>query len=180
MAELKQNADGSLGIYSETEGFEVARFGGPKNPLAGGTSSSSGSAPSSGFNARGVTRIKVPLFNSTTNVTGGMGLWISPFNEPILVGPAYLDFVVGQTTTGGISVGTSPLAAGIPALGNNLIDSFAYPGGSATTIATSVDSKGTNGANLRRMAPGDAVVVTSITTAFLTAQINLYFDITKE
>lgn len=184
MAEFKQNPDGSIAVMSESEGLEIARFGGMKNPVASTNGSSVLAAATAIPNHRGEQRLKFNLFNGTAGITAANLLWVNNLDGDIIVEKTTLVVTTGQDVSCSISVGVGTLSAGIEAKGafNTLIDSWVYNGASAANnanaIANNIDDHGTNGKSRQYLKVGD-VLGAQANRSLLTASISLYVEYTK-
>jgi hypothetical protein len=106
--DLKQFADGSMGIYSDLEGAELFRVGGPKSPTS--------STP----NFRNGSWLKLNA-NGGTDTAGGLTSWQNNLGYDIIVTGFVLDVTTvataactasfGQTATSGVTSATTFLSA---------------------------------------------------------------------
>lgn len=129
MANLKQYPDGSLGIYSDAEGIDVARFGGPRTPTA--------SAP----NFRGGSTLKLPVAGPT-DTAGGLLAWLNNLGYDIIVQGASLDVTTASSAACTVSIGQ---AAGATTLDATFISGQTVATAGQFAKATPVAKKVTNG-----------------------------------
>jgi hypothetical protein len=92
MASLKQNADGSLSIFSELEGKDVLRAGGP--------AVASAAAP----NFRPGSTLKFPVAGPT-DTAGALGAWQNNLGHDILVTGCFLDVTTQSAGACTVSIG---------------------------------------------------------------------------
>lgn len=92
MASLKQNADGSLSIYSEAEQKDVMRAGGP--------AVASAAAP----NFRPGSTLKFPIAGPT-DTAGALGAWQNNLGHDILVTGCFLDVTTQSAGACTVSIG---------------------------------------------------------------------------
>jgi hypothetical protein len=102
MAELRQNPDGSMSIYSEQTGIEAMRAGGAKSvggPGAGGSTAE--------FRPGGT--IKLGPYAGLVATTGGaIGAWTNTLPYDIIVTSAYFDVTTVSTGAANLTVGQTP------------------------------------------------------------------------
>jgi hypothetical protein len=103
MASLKQNADGSVSIFSELEGIDVMRAGGPKTPTA------------SNPNFRPGSYLKWQI-NGPTDTAGALGSWQNTLGYDIIVTGVCLD--VTTQSAGACTVSVGQAANGTSLSGN--------------------------------------------------------------
>ena len=92
MANLKQNPDGSVSIFSEREGIDVLRAGGPKAPTA------------SNPNYRPGSYLKWQI-NGPTDTAGALGSWQNNLGYDILVTGVAIDVTTQSAGACTVSVG---------------------------------------------------------------------------
>ena len=92
MASLKQNADGSLSIFSELEGIDVLRAGGPAAPTPAAAN----------FRPGGVIKWKI---NGPTDTPGALGSWQNTLGYDIIALSATLDVTTQSAGACTVSVG---------------------------------------------------------------------------
>lgn len=79
MAELKQNPDGSLSIYRESDSAVMIRSGGPKTPQPSTMSAAGSPSTASGASYTSNLVAQIPVAALTTaNLTGGAVNWTNP------------------------------------------------------------------------------------------------------
>ena len=92
MASLKQNADGSLSIYSDAEQKDVFRAGGPAVATA--------AAP----NFRPGSYLKWQI-NGPTDTAGALGSWQNNLGYDIMITGAFIDVTTQSAGACGVNVG---------------------------------------------------------------------------
>lgn len=155
MADLVQNADGSLSVRNEIEGTDLGRWGGPKTPSA--------ATPRYG----GVKTVKIPL--SAVDAAAGIFTWTN--NEPAAVIVTKVTVDVTTASTGACSISIGQAATAI--LSNNLIDTL-----SVATAGSfdNITDKGTNGKSRQRVAVGQLVTGSTASGASAGLAGNVYID----
>jgi hypothetical protein len=155
--DLRQYPDGSLGVWSGTEGLDVMRLGGPKTPTV-----------ATGCAYRGQTVAKIPLGTAAGN--GGVVSW-QPSNANIdyIVEQVIVDITAAQAGQT-VSIGT---AANGSTSSANLIDTLST---AATGTFDNVTDKGTNGKSRQRLTAGQFITATASGTPASLAG-NLYVTI---
>lgn len=101
MAEFKQNADGSIGVYAEAAGNEVARFGGPKSVAGPGAGVSTAEYRAG--------KIKIGPFAGLVATTGGaIGAWTNNLSYDIVILASAFDVTTVSTGAANLTVGQTP------------------------------------------------------------------------
>lgn len=146
MANIQQKGDGSTSLYSDIEGLDLARFGGPKTPAA--ATVGLGSAK-----YRGATVAVVPLSAAAGN--GGVLAWRPDRNDiDHIIGQVVIDITTlqaGQTASFGTATNATTSSA-------NLIDTLAI---SATGQFDNITDKSTNGKSRQRLVAGQYITGTA-------------------
>jgi len=101
MANIRQNPDGSLGIFADAEGVEVARFGGP--------STASVAVPK----FRGTVTAAIPVVGPT-DTAGALGAWQVPSGYGNVIIKRIILNVITQ------SAGACTVSSGVAANGTTL------------------------------------------------------------
>jgi hypothetical protein len=155
MADLVQNADGSVSVRNETEGTDLARWGGPKTP--------SQTTPRYG----GGKTVKIPL--AANDAAAGIFAWTN--NEPVAV--IVTKVVVDVTTQSSAACAISIGQAASPVLSSNLVDTLSV---AAVGTFDNVTDKGTNGKTRQRVAPAQLVTGSTASGASAGLVGNVYID----
>lgn len=165
MASIKQHADGSLSVFSDTEQKSIWRAGGSANPATGGGDQT----------YRAPYTVKIPL-NTTGTGTAALAAWQNTTGDNFLVG--YTRVLNTTTTTGsfGVSVGVNTDAT--TSLCNNLIDNAQMK---AAGVYDNIKDKGTNGFSSQLLINGNWVMVSTFGAG---SSVNsfigtLYLDVIK-
>src|SRR5260221_10640314 len=102
MAELKQNTDGTMSVYSEVTGIEAWRAGGPL-PIGG---------PGAGVSVgdyRPGSVIKTGPYAGVAATTGGaIGAWTNNLGYDIIVTEAIFDVTTASGGAANLTVGQTP------------------------------------------------------------------------
>ena len=134
---LKQHPDGSLGLFSESEGKSLLIVGGPV-AVAGGSVV--------GYHQH--TTVKIAF--GASSGTAGLFSVVSPFTEDVIIDGCKLN------VTAGFGVGTAWIAVGTGSTsstdyGNNLIDQVTA---TAAGVYDNITDKGTNGKSRQKWTAG--------------------------
>jgi hypothetical protein len=155
--DIRQKPDGSVSWYSDLEGIDVSRAGGPKTPAAGTQAK-----------YRGACVAVIPLAQAAGN--GGVVAW-QPDNNGIdyIISAVDLDITAAQSGQT-ISVGT---AANGSTSSANLLDTLSI---AATGTFDNTTDKGTNGKSRQHLTAGQFVTATaSGTPASLAGNLYITF-----
>ena len=140
MATIRQNADGSLGVISESEGIEVNRIGGPKTPTA-----------ATGYTHRQENTAKITLGVATGALTQSLVQWQPPNNaEDVIITLVYVS--VQTTGAANLECGTA-ISNSIGS--SNLIDALPL---SAPGLFDNITDKGSSGKSRQYLTAGSFVV----------------------
>lgn len=115
MANFKQNPDQSVSLYSDTEGKDVGRAGGPKTPTGGQSATAK---------YRVATVAVIPFAGVTSNTakTAGVANYVLDLNNDVVVTNAQ---VYVATTAAATSIGIGVATAlGVSASTNNILNNF--------------------------------------------------------
>jgi len=137
MADLVQNADGSVSARNELDGLDLGRWGGPKTPSV--------AVPRWG----GEKTVKVPL--AAVDTAAGILSWANPESVPVIVTGVLVDVTTQSSGACTISIGTSATGTTSSA---NLIDTLSV---AAAGSFDNITDKGTNGKSRQRLAVGSYV-----------------------
>lgn len=162
MASVRQFADGSLGVFSDTEQKTLWRVGGSANPAIGGGDQT----------YRAPFTIKIPI-SSTPGTT--VIAFQNTTGDDMLIGHTQINCTTAQTTSLIFSVGTAGTAASI---GTNLIDSFVATAGSVGPFDNITD-KGTAGKSRALLANNAFVTVYTVSSSVTSFVGALYLDVVK-
>lgn len=136
--EIKQNADGSGGLFDDAGGQMVLRTGG------------------AGYRSASTACIKL---TGGTDTAGAIGSWLNPQAGAIIVTEVAVDVVTASSAACSVSVGS---AASATTLGANLLDTQSV---AAIAVLDNVTNKGTNGKTSLKVAAGSYITVSTASGA---------------
>ncbi len=165
MASVKQHADGSLSVFSDTEQKSLWRVGGPTTPAVGGSDQ----------NYRAPFTIKIPL-NTSGGGSAALAAWQNTSGDDLLVGLTRVDMTTGQTASMAISVGTSTTNV---TLDLNLIDSCSVS--PTATLYDNITDKGTAGKSRQKLTNNSWITCSTgnSTASAVSFRGTLYLDVIK-
>lgn len=166
--DFKQNPDGSASIYSDQEGKEVFRVGGP-GTLVGVTGPNQAPA-----NFRGKFAVKCTLNTTGQGTASALVTWQNTTGNNLLVGHTYLNFTTAQTPTINLNVGVGGSALSIDTLLINALSA-----NSTTGIFDNITDKGSGGKS-RAQLPANSwfIVCTDAVGSCTSLRGDVYFDVT--
>ena len=113
--DFKQNPDGSLSFYSDLEGKDLGKTGGPKTPIGGQSATGT-------YRLGTVAKIPFATVTSNTAKTAGVGNLVLDANNDVIVYNAQIYVTTTSPVTSvGIGVAT---ALGVSAASNNILGNF--------------------------------------------------------
>jgi hypothetical protein len=170
--DFKQKDNGAAALWSDQEGKELWRIGGPSSV----TGITGGNQP--GHQYRAPFTVKVPLNTSGSATASALLTWQNVGPTDLIIGHTRVDVTTGQTLTCTISVGVGASALSMDVL---LIDSFAAAGvtpGSAG-VFDNITDKGAAGKARAKLPVNSFVNVICASSGSVTSLTgNLYFDVT--
>ncbi len=110
----------------------------------------------------------------TGTAGGGVASWQNPEATPIIIRRAWVDVTTVATAAGTVSVGATPTSATTSSA--NLIDTLDVH--SATGVFDNLNSAGTNGKSIQKLAVGKWVTASQATGAVAGLAGNLYIEYT--
>ena len=144
---IKQNADGTTSLHSESLGKSVLLLGGQEQPVAGGSTVA----------FHGSSYLKATL--GTLAGTGGLLAVVNPFGEDVIIGRTIID------VTAGVGAGTAYLWFGTgtsnSTFGNNLLDQVTA---TSAIVLDNITDKGTNGKSRQLWSSGTFITGTCAQT----------------
>lgn len=160
--DLKQNPDGTMAFYSDQEGKELGKTGGPKTPV-GGTSAT--------YNCRIPTVYHVPFIGvSTSPFTAGCANVVLEPNDDLIVEKAEV-FISGTSPACTIDIGFAATLGKAP--------STTFISGLVTTaLITSTAQNGTSALGTK-MAAGSAIAINPQVNTCATLTGDLYLTAYK-
>lgn len=160
MADIKQNADGSLSVFSPQSGKALFTVGGPAAPTG------------SNYAYRAENYLKFAI--GTSVATAGLLSIASPFPEDVIIDRAIIHTVTGQSLTLNMSLG---VVSNSSAFGNNLLDSLT----AAITAGTydNITNKGTSGGSARVWGTTQYITLSGYGGSVNTFVGNLYLGVVR-
>lgn len=169
--ELKQHPDGSLGFFSDTEGFSIMHVGGGAvNPIA-----STAAAPlnaAGNFPYRVPFGFKIPLTTGNILTAGAMSI-MNNYGQDLMVSEVMINTTTAQTLTLTASIGTGSNSS---VFGNNLIDAARVE---AVGLVDNITDKGTSGKSRQLWAQNAFLTCTLFNTTANTFVGTLYATVMK-
>jgi hypothetical protein len=160
--DLKQNPDGTMAFYSDQEGKELGKVGGPKTPV-GGTSAT--------FNARIPTVYHIPLTGvSTSPFTAGIANVVLEPNDDVVVEKVEV-FISATAPSCSIDVGFASSTGKAPS-------TLFITGLVTTALITTTAQNGTSALGTK-MTAGSAIAVNPQTNTCATFAGDLYITAYK-
>ena len=113
--DLKQNPDGSLSFYSDQEGKDLGKTGGPKTPTGG-------QAATATFRLPTIAKIPFATVGTNTAKTAGVANYVLDANNDTIIFNSQV-YVTGTSPATSVGIGLAT-ALGVSAASNNILANF--------------------------------------------------------